>query len=110
MNAASLDVHVEHEDQGLRMVLAGELDLVSAPGLEARLERLRAADVAVRLDLSKLTFMDSTGLSLIVRTVKAARRDGWRLEIDPNVSPPVIGLFRLLEVDRWLWGDEEPQR
>jgi anti-anti-sigma factor len=105
-----LDIQVEPDDGALRVVLAGELDVVSAPALEARLERLRAADAGLRLDLSKLAFMDSTGLGLVIRIVKAARADGSQLEIDPNVSSPVMGLFRLMELDRWLWGDGEHGR
>jgi anti-sigma B factor antagonist len=62
--------------RGVLLALRGELDLASAPILEAR---LRAADVEdhsdVALDLTDLSFVDATGLKVILN---AHRRAAWR--------------------------------
>jgi hypothetical protein len=83
----------EHEVDGyVRLSLTGELDMMSTPVLDHRLASLRAARSPVRLDLSKLEFIDSTGLHL----------KGWQLHIDPEVSPPVRSAFRLVRLDRFI--------
>ena len=57
----------------LLVALAGELDLATAPQLEAEL--LRAADASqdVTIDLAGLSFFDSTGLTLLLRAAERAR-------------------------------------
>jgi anti-anti-sigma factor len=84
---------------GLRLSLHGELDLVSTRALDDRLTRLRAKRRPVRLDLSQLEFIDSTGLHLLIRAVADARTDGWRFQIEPEVSHPVRRLFALIHFD-----------
>lgn len=60
---------------------AGELDLVSAPLLEAELAAVDPAATMVILDLSRLAFMDSTGLQVIVRTNRHLRDDNRQLTL-----------------------------
>jgi anti-sigma B factor antagonist len=54
--------------------LEGELDLTGEQALATALEEAIAAHGEVRLDLSGLTFMDSTGLRVLLST--AASRNG----------------------------------
>jgi anti-sigma B factor antagonist len=61
--------------------LLGELDLSTAPQLEACLKGLGAD---VRLDLSGLSFCDSSGISAMVTASKRVRKQGGHLSI---VSP-----------------------
>ncbi len=72
--------------------------------LEDRLRQLRADSLTVRLNLSELRFMDSTGLHVLLRAVQDSRRDGWQLEIEPDVSPPVRRLLQLVNVEGFLLG------
>ena len=63
------------------VVVSGELDLASGPALEDELARVGSSGVElVVLDLRELEFMDSTGLSILVkanqRAVDAGRRFG----------------------------------
>jgi anti-sigma B factor antagonist len=72
--------HVVHVD--------GELDIASAPDLEAVLLRRRPARQRVILDLRSLRFIDSTGLRALLRGQVAAKEGGWQLflrDIPPNV-------------------------
>ncbi len=46
------------------------------------------------LDLRALTFMDSSGLRIILSANAAARRDGWRLQL--VAGPP--GVQRIFEI------------
>jgi anti-anti-sigma regulatory factor len=48
---------------------------------EARRARLRAKKSAVWRDLSKLEYIDSTGIHLLIQTVGEARIKGWPFQI-----------------------------
>jgi anti-anti-sigma factor len=100
--ATSFKIHESQNGLTVRLSLTGELDLGAAPLLEDRLARLRAARSPVRLDLSHLDFIDSTGLHLLVRTVGDAQIKGWQLEIERDVAPEVLRLFRLVHLDRFV--------
>jgi anti-sigma B factor antagonist len=64
-----------------RLALHGELDMIGAPEVEARLEELARLGTDVRLDLRGLTFMDSTGVRILFGATKALGDDRPRLEI-----------------------------
>jgi anti-anti-sigma factor len=96
------EIREREVDGFMRLSLTGELDMMSSPVLDQRLTSLRAAKSPVRLDLSKLEFIDSTGLHLLVRTIGEARLKGWRLQIEPEVSQPVRSAFRLVHLDRFI--------
>ena len=65
-----------------RLTPIGELDIATAPVLESACSAVvHDADVAmIVLDLTELSFMDSTGINLLVR-VHAACKDGDRLRV-----------------------------
>ena len=90
----------------MSLKLIGELDLATAWMLEERLQRLKQDKVTVRLDLSELRFMDSTGLHLLIRAVQDSRRDGWQFEVDHDVSVPVRRLLRAVNVEGFLLGEQ----
>src|SRR5437764_13832542 len=95
-------IYESQVDGCVRLSVTGELDLLSTPVLEDKLSRFRAFKSPVRLDLSKLEFIDSTGLHMLVRTVGDARIKKWRLQIDPEISPQVKSAFRLAQLDRFM--------
>jgi anti-sigma B factor antagonist len=60
-----------------RILVAGELDLDTAPALEAELRRAREDhEASILIDLSDCEFIDSSGLALIIQ----AWRDRERAE------------------------------
>lgn len=107
MTVPYLNIEEKREAGAVRLLLTGELDLASAPELQGRLDELRAEPTNVRLDLSKLEFIDSTGVHLLIGALQRSRADGWRLEVDPNVPPAVMRLLRLVHLDRFILGDED---
>jgi anti-sigma B factor antagonist len=78
----------------------GELDLATAPLLEAQVERIEGAERVV-FDLRELTFLDSTGLQVILRAEAAARRDGVEFAV---VRGPraVERLFSVMNLEQRL--------
>lgn len=63
--------------RGTVVTLTGELDVASSPILEAELGRLSDAALVV-VDLRGLSFIDSTGLGVLVRAHQVARAQGHR--------------------------------
>lgn len=64
------------------IVLGGELDLASSPQLEQSLEHVWTTDAdPVVIDLRGLEFMDSTGLSIIVRAQQRMTENGRQLSV-----------------------------
>jgi anti-sigma B factor antagonist len=62
--------------------LFGELDLAGAGAVERELQRAEATDAeTIVLDLSGLTFMDSTGVRLLVTANARSRADANRLSL-----------------------------
>lgn len=91
-----MEVHVSTEDVGARTVVrvAGEIDVASADRLRERVaELLSAGRVDLVVDLTAVTFMDSTGLGLLVGVLKRVRLAGGRLDL-------VVDSERLLKVFR----------
>jgi anti-anti-sigma factor len=70
-----VDVHPERDV--VRVAPVGELDCAAVAQLQAQLDELRRSGFEhVVLDLRQLTFMDSSGVALILDENLAARRDG----------------------------------
>ena len=59
--------------------VSGELDLSTVPVLNESIEGLRRDLKALTLDLSELSFMDSTGLRALIELDRRASQDGWKL-------------------------------
>ena len=75
---------LEVQSQGKATVIAvrGELDLASSPALQEELDRVSASDAEMLIiDLRELDFMDSTGLSVLVRAHQRAEEQGRRLAV-----------------------------
>lgn len=86
----------------------GELDLDTAPLLERKLGAARTDGTdRLVLDLRGLTFMDSTGLRLVIRWHTAATEDGFEFAIVPGVDV-VQRVFRLTGMDEHLPVAEAP--
>ena len=75
---------LEVQSQGKATVIAvrGELDLASSPALQEELDRVSASDAEMLIiDLRELDFMDSTGLSVLVRAHQRAEEQGRQLAV-----------------------------
>jgi anti-anti-sigma factor len=72
---------------------AGELDLATAPLVADHFDALAESDVDhVVLDLGALTFLDSSGVALLIGAWRRASREGWTLTI-ANTPPTVFGVL-----------------
>ena len=81
MKELDFDVRTVRTERGVSVIARGELDLGTAHQLEAPLRELRAAAEPTLLDLSDLTFIDSTGLRLLLSLCEAANTTGWPIRM-----------------------------
>ena len=102
-------VEVRNDDQATVISISGELDLASSPALEEELERVAQSDAQlVVIDLRELEFMDSTGLSVLVRAHQRAEENGRRLGL-VNGSQQVQRLLTLTGVAERLALADAPE-
>jgi anti-sigma B factor antagonist len=87
---------VERPSPGAVVVKAtGELDLMTVPELAVVLKQLMAEKIDLELDVSRLDFIDSTGVHLVLDAHQASLRDGWHLTIT-GAGAEVKRAFELL--------------
>ncbi len=89
-------LRIESTEQGDALVIAvtGEFDLASAQLVDEELARAGESYPVVILDLSQVTFMDSTGLQVVLGVDQRMRESGSTLRVVPG-SPQVQRLFEL---------------
>lgn len=78
------------------VLVEGELDAYSAPVLEAAISGHTGADL--RLDLSGVSFIDSTGIRVVVTADNRLREQDHRLVV-VHPSPSVLRLLQLTSLD-----------
>jgi anti-anti-sigma factor len=82
----------------LRACLAGEVDMSNAAELHAKLGGLTAPDLV--LDLSALTFFDSSGIRMVVDLWRQRVAAGQSLRLVVAPESPVSRVLTIAEVDR----------
>ena len=88
---------VVREGETARIRAIGELDLNAAPTLAAEIAQVREAGCRhVIIDLRKLSFLDSSGLRLLLDCYAESRQDSHTLALIPG--PPVVQ--RVFELTR----------
>jgi anti-anti-sigma factor len=97
-----LQIEVRADARAVAIAFGGELDLASAPSAEEELSRAAESNVErVIVDLSRLTFMDSTGLAMLVKASRAAKESGRRFAVIKG-GAQVERLFSLTGMDEEL--------
>jgi anti-anti-sigma factor len=102
---------ISAETRGERrvLVLAGELDLSNVTTLSERVGgELEGGATALALDLGELTFMDSTGLRLLIELDQRASKEKWTLSLIPSKHESTNAILRLTGADAALPFEDPP--
>ena len=93
-DAPSEEFRIEEDRRDGTVVLRlhGELDLASADGVAQRLDALAAAGEAAVLDVDRLSFMDSSGLRVVLQAAENSRTSDWSFSVTAG-SEQVRNLF-----------------
>lgn len=83
------------------VVLGGELDHYTAPQIRAQLDDILHDPTIthVVLDLENLTFMDSSGIGVLLGRLRILQLRGGKLSVK-NMQPPIAKLFQLTGMQR----------
>jgi anti-anti-sigma factor len=85
-------LQIAEDERGL--VLDGEIDAHTAPRLEAAIERALEVSPTVRLHMAGVSFMDSSGLRVMIATTESSRARGGDLVLEA----PSATVARLIEI------------
>jgi anti-sigma B factor antagonist len=95
---ARIQLRIDNRPDAVVVGVEGELDILTAPRLAARLNGvIRASAADVVLDLRNVEFMDSAGLQILLNTRRRLLRDSRTLSVmyDDGPVKQVIELARL---------------
>jgi anti-anti-sigma factor len=99
-DGSGLEIDVVRRDEELVLVVAGEIDTATSPELGSRLSEV-PSDAVVTLDLSAVSFVDSSGLSVLIAAHQRQLGNGGRLSLR-SVNETVARLFVVTGLDRHL--------
>jgi anti-sigma B factor antagonist len=86
------EIEIIERDETVVLIVEGEVDIATAPLLEQRLTEVEAGDApSVVIDLDRVSFMDSTGLQVLVAHT-LSETNGRRIRVTRG-SPQVQRLF-----------------
>ena len=92
--------HDERESDGIRVVaLHGEIDLESSPAARGVLLRAVQRRQPLVVDLSGVSYIDSSGIASLVEAFQVARRAGTRFSL-AAMSPSALRVFELARLDQ----------
>src|SRR5215208_347992 len=94
----TVDVAPDHDV--VRVCPAGEVDLATVGDIRERIDEMIARGFTrITLDLRGVTFLDSTGVRLVLELSAASSADGWGLAVIKGPDP-VRRVFELTGVER----------
>jgi anti-sigma B factor antagonist len=101
LDAQPFAVTITGDSTRTTVAFSGELDLAGVDRAREAIAEAEERDGMVVLDLSELTFIDSTGLEVVLRAARRAQESGRRLVV-ARPSQYVRRLFELTAIDQSL--------
>ena len=98
MSGKPADIKSKREGDSVTVAVAGEIDLSTADQLDAAIREAEETEInRIVVDLSALSFVDSTGLGVLLEAIKRSRRNGNRLSFVPSKHEAVTRLLALTD-------------
>jgi anti-anti-sigma factor len=107
IESPQFEIESELVDGTARVTVAGELDIATVPRLDKQARALLAHDAQrLVIDLSGLTFIDSSGLNLFIALNNRATEEGWTLGL---TRPPeqARSVFTVTGAEAYLPFDDD---
>jgi anti-anti-sigma factor len=99
MSELAIDVHLS--DDGAFVCLAGELDIVTAPELRARIDDVDWPTTVTTLDLADLSFVDSTGIGCLLKLHQRVADVGGMV-VAHQPSPQLRRMMEVTQLNRLI--------
>jgi anti-anti-sigma factor len=107
-SATSFTASVKGQNGEASVVLTGELDMASSPDLADVLETLiENGPTELMIDFSGLSFIDSSGLAVLVATQNALAEKGRHLSVR-SARPHALRVFEIAGLGEFLDVRTEP--
>jgi anti-sigma B factor antagonist len=98
MSGKPAAIKSKREGDSLTVAVAGEIDLSTAAHLATAIRDAEQTEVnRIVVDLSAMSFVDSTGLSVLLEAIKRTRSDGNRLSFVPSKHEAVTRVLALTD-------------
>ncbi len=104
---ASFSISSRRLEHGIVIELVGEIDLGTASIVEDEVRRAEESEDLIVLDLSAVSFMDSTGVRMVLAADHRLRERGGALHLT-HLPPQVEKLFKLVGITDHLTIDGGP--
>ncbi len=104
-----MQVKIEENEKTLTAFLSGEIDHHSAKSAREQIDYAveRSGALMLRLDFSEVSFMDSSGVGLVMGRFRSLQSRGGETRIC-NATPPVMRMLKLAGLDKLpVWEKEE---
>lgn len=88
----------EFGDVAILHIVSTSVDAISAAAIAAECQEMRPVTV---LDFSEVSFINSAGISALLKFVVTARKSGFKL-FAMNVSPHHQKIFKMVEMSRFM--------
>jgi len=103
MRGKPANIDLRREGSSLVVAVAGEIDLSTAHQLDDAIRQAEETETSrIVVDLSGLSFVDSTGLSVLLDAIKRNRSDGDRLSFVPSKHEAVTRLLAVTDTTELL--------
>ena len=102
------EIREAHERGNLTLSIIGELDLSTVPAVVQRVDdRLDENVTTLTIDLSEVTFMDSSGLRLLIELNQRADHETWEFSLLPSRHESAKVVLRMTGAETALpFGDK----
>lgn len=95
-----MDIEVVECKRATVVSVSGEVDVATAPELDEKLATV-AASPRVVVDLSGVTFLDSSGLGVLIKALKRVKDTGGSLVL-VITEPRILKVFTITGLDKVL--------
>lgn len=98
-----LEIKAHREGDSITIALSGEMDLSTVGKLDAAIRNAEDTVIGqIVVDMTDLSFVDSTGLSVLLSASRRNREDGDRLSFVPSKHEAVTRLVALTGTSEML--------
>jgi anti-anti-sigma factor len=96
MAGKECEIDARREGESVTVAVAGEVDVSTAGELDAAIREAEETEISrIVVDLSDLSFIDSTALEVLLRASMRHRQNGDRLSFVPSKHESVTTLIAL---------------
>jgi len=100
-----LDIRIDRDDGVVTVTISGEIDIGSADIVDRTIGRVQESDATkIVVDLTEVTFLDSTALEMLLKVATRDRNDGRRLTFVPSRHDAVKQLIAVSGVSQFFQG------